>query len=346
MRTISVAMATYNGAKHLGEQLASIESQTRLPDEIVITDDMSSDGTWDILVEFKNRSSLDVHLHQNEARLGYGANFMKAASLCTSDLISFCDQDDIWAADKIERCIAVFDDPSILLCHHDAFIMRGEPVEADSIGNEGLERNPVQSNMMRRLWGCPRGFTQVFRSSLNHFSSLREGTIDHNSASHAPMAHDQWMYFLATSLGATKFLDEKLAYYRQHSENVFGLDKASERRHLTSQAGNGLSEFSRRSKAAVARSSTLQRVTETLDTTDPRFDVKQAASIADLYHKVAALYSRRAMAYGDADKATALKALTKNLVEGWYIGWKTPRLGPAPMMKDILFAARRAISYR
>jgi hypothetical protein len=73
--------------------------------------------------------------------------------------------------------------------------------------------------------------------------------------------------------------------------------------------------------------------------------VKQAASIADLYHKVAALYSRRAMAYGDADKATALKALTKNLIEGWYIGWKTPRLGPAPMMKDILFAARRAIKY-
>lgn len=55
---ISVAMTTYQGAKFLGEQLASILAQTQLPDEIVIGDDASTDGTWPILQEFAQSSPI------------------------------------------------------------------------------------------------------------------------------------------------------------------------------------------------------------------------------------------------------------------------------------------------
>ncbi len=346
MNTISIAMATFNGEKHIFQQLESIESQTRLPDEVIITDDMSSDGTWDLLVSFARQSSLNIKLYKNDERLGYRNNFMKASSLSTSALIAFCDQDDIWMPTKIEQCISLFDDPSLLMCHHDAFIMRGETDEVESIGNDGIELHPLQANRMRRIWGCPRGFTQVFKSSLNHFTSLQPDTLDQNSASDAPMAHDQWYYFLATALGKTKFLDEKLAYYRQHSDNVFGLDKASERKHLTSQAGNGLAEFSRRSNAATARSLILDRVVQACTEIEHQFDLKQASSIGDLYLEVAEVYARRAISYGDAHSVRALQAVAENLFGGWYIGWGTPRLGLAPMLKDILFTARRAIKFR
>src|SRR5690348_8403095 len=94
--SISVAMATYNGARYIREQLDDLAAQTRLPAEVVVCDDESSDGTVAILEHFAASAPFPVHIHRNSERLGYRANFMKCASLCSSDLVAFCDQDDRW----------------------------------------------------------------------------------------------------------------------------------------------------------------------------------------------------------------------------------------------------------
>jgi glycosyltransferase involved in cell wall biosynthesis len=80
--SVSVAMATYNGAAFLDAQLASIAAQTRTPDELVVCDDGSSDGTVEIVERFARRAPFAVRLIRNEQRLGYGENFMKAARHC------------------------------------------------------------------------------------------------------------------------------------------------------------------------------------------------------------------------------------------------------------------------
>ena len=75
--SVSVAMATYNGAGFIGAQLASIAAQTRTPDELVVCDDGSDDGTVEIIERFAREAPFEVRLICNEQRLGYGENFMK-----------------------------------------------------------------------------------------------------------------------------------------------------------------------------------------------------------------------------------------------------------------------------
>ncbi len=337
MLTFAVAMATYNGGAYLRAQLESLRLQTRVPDEIVITDDNSSDETWSILEWFRKESGLSVKISKNDRNLGYRDNFMRAASLCNSDVVGFCDQDDVWSLDKIERCLSLFESSDLLMCHHDALIVNDDFEVTGSLGNEGLREFPVQANTMRSLWSSPRGFTQVFRSSLLELSPFRQYSIDHHSGSEEPMAHDQWIYLLATSFGKTQFIDEKLASYRQHASNVVGVDPSTQRSHLINQAANGMHEFSRRRNAALARSKVLRDVAESTKSNKNGLDLKQGLDIADLYDELAQVYDRRSKVYAPG-KARALSAFGQNLLGGWYVGWKTPRLGFGPLVKDALFA--------
>jgi glycosyltransferase involved in cell wall biosynthesis len=93
--TLSVAMATCNGEKFLEDQLFSIARQIRLPDEMVIGDDGSTDGTMAILERFARNSPFPVCVYRNRVSLGFGDKFIKAASLCQGDLIAFSDQDGV-----------------------------------------------------------------------------------------------------------------------------------------------------------------------------------------------------------------------------------------------------------
>jgi glycosyltransferase involved in cell wall biosynthesis len=98
---ISIAMATFNGANYLKEQLESIDSQIRKPDEIIICDDLSDDNTTKIIEGFKKKTLINTVLVINEERIGTTRNFEKAISLCSFDLIFLSDQDDIWDNNKI-----------------------------------------------------------------------------------------------------------------------------------------------------------------------------------------------------------------------------------------------------
>jgi glycosyltransferase involved in cell wall biosynthesis len=80
---ISIALATFNGARFLKDQLASLVEQTFLPAELVVTDDGSTDETLAILEWFSHVAPFHVSVHLNHQRLGYGMNFLKAASLCS-----------------------------------------------------------------------------------------------------------------------------------------------------------------------------------------------------------------------------------------------------------------------
>src|SRR5262249_13539560 len=119
MMSISIAMATYNGQRHIQRQLDSLAAQTHLPAELVVSDDMSSDETLKIVDAFAKTAPFQVRIYQSKTRLGYRANFMRAAGLCQSDLIAFCDQDDYWYPNKIATCIEAFNDREVLLaCHN------------------------------------------------------------------------------------------------------------------------------------------------------------------------------------------------------------------------------------
>jgi glycosyltransferase involved in cell wall biosynthesis len=94
-------MCTYNGEKFLHQQIGSVLSQTWSNLELIIVDDVSSDNTVQVLEEYSRKDSRVKYI-VNEKNLGYNKNFEKAILLASGDHIAPCDQDDIWAASKIE----------------------------------------------------------------------------------------------------------------------------------------------------------------------------------------------------------------------------------------------------
>jgi len=92
----------------LREQLESIAAQTRPPDELVVCDDCSGDGTRAILEQFKAQAAFPVRLYFNEQNMGVLRNFAQAIRLCEGDIIALCDQDDVWLPEKLERTETAF----------------------------------------------------------------------------------------------------------------------------------------------------------------------------------------------------------------------------------------------
>lgn len=113
MKTISVVMGTYNGAKYLREQLDSIISQSYPPYEIIIQDDGSTDDTVPILKEYA-KNYCQIKLYFNKGEHGINNNYFNAFRKATGDYIAISDQDDIWDNNKLKWQIEAIGDK--LLC--------------------------------------------------------------------------------------------------------------------------------------------------------------------------------------------------------------------------------------
>lgn len=92
--SLSIALASYNGKSYIREQLDSIARQTRLPDELIISDDASADSTEDIVFGFAQNAPFPVRFQRNNVRFGSTRNFGSAIRACNGDIIFLCDQDD------------------------------------------------------------------------------------------------------------------------------------------------------------------------------------------------------------------------------------------------------------
>ena len=114
----SVAMATYNGAEYVVEQLESIRTQSMPVDEVIIHDDRSTDDTVAIVEKYIREHGLERtwKVSQNPKNLGYAANFISAVKETVGEYIFFCDQDDIWVPDRVEVMVGQMEEhPEILL---------------------------------------------------------------------------------------------------------------------------------------------------------------------------------------------------------------------------------------
>src|SRR5438552_15532105 len=109
---ISVALCTYNGARCLTEQLASRATQAKLPDELVVCDDESTDESAEIVRNFARNVRFPVRLEVNERNVGSIKNFEKAIGLCRGEIGALADQDDVWKDQKLSKlCIALQENP-------------------------------------------------------------------------------------------------------------------------------------------------------------------------------------------------------------------------------------------
>jgi glycosyltransferase involved in cell wall biosynthesis len=215
MKTISIAMATFNGERFIRGQLDSLARQTLSPFELVITDDGSSDSTLAIVDEFAKQAQFPVRVHRNSERLGYVRNFMHCAHLCKGEFIAFADQDDIWDEEKLNCVASIFDEQNPCVVFHNFRL----------IDKNGILIDPaVETNRYQNInhWTIVPGLTIVFHRDLLAHTGLIDQSIDPGRPP-TPMAHDQWIYFLGHSFGSLHYLDRCLLSYRQHDSNLFGL---------------------------------------------------------------------------------------------------------------------------
>lgn len=219
----SVAMCTYNGARFLGAQLASVAAQTLAPVELVVCDDRSTDETASIVRDFAATSPFPVRLHVNEQNLGSTRNFERAVSLCAGGLIALADQDDVWLPRRLARLGEEFArDASALVVFSDAGIVDEEsrPAgqglwESVGVGREELAR--IERG--RGIGDLLRGAT-VTGATMAVRASLRELALPFPTE--LALIHDGWMSLLAACVGGVRPVAEQLVLYRRHGSQQVG----------------------------------------------------------------------------------------------------------------------------
>lgn len=212
---ISVALATFNGARFLAEQLMSLAKQTFLPAELVVTDDGSTDETLQILESFATTVPFPVFIHRNDQRLGYGMNFLKAASLCEGDVIAFCDQDDVWLPAKLDRLRVTFGQSQA------DFVAHAAEVTDTHLALTGKRYPDINRDIFLGSMEVRENFYPGFSIAVSQkfFSNVRNCMT---RPGFAVEAHDELICELAVSGCKRCELSESLVLYRQHGENLIG----------------------------------------------------------------------------------------------------------------------------
>lgn len=206
---ISVALCTFNGVNYLREQLQSVLKQTYDNFEIVIVDDGSTDGTLKIISEFAAFDTR-IRFYENHERLNLNKNFEKAMLLCEGEYICPCDQDDVWAENKLE-CLLQNIGPNNLIFSNSEYI--------DSNGNS-LNRN-LYDDYVNQDFDNPLAFI-FFNAIPGHTMMIKKQVIKAALPFPNSIFYDCWLALVALSDGKIKYIPKTLQFYRQHSSNILG----------------------------------------------------------------------------------------------------------------------------
>lgn len=204
---ISICIASYNGEKYIEEQLRSILLQIDINDEIIISDDGSSDGTLEIVKEFQKKYK-NIFLVEGP-HLGVIKNFENALLKAKGDIIFLCDQDDVWYENKVSTIVKGFQNKNIYLILHDANIIdENGKIIKDSFFLHRKSTKGLLKNIYRNSYlGCCMAFRKDILNKILPFPKYIE-------------MHDWWIGLIVEKYWATSLEGSKLIGYRRHSNNV------------------------------------------------------------------------------------------------------------------------------
>lgn len=210
-KKISIALTTYNGDRFLREQLDSIYSQTRNPDEVVVFDDCSKDETITILKEYQKRFGLIYHV--NSSNVGFNANFERAILATKGDYVMLCDQDDVWFENKIATLLKAIKEKEKPNC---------PCVVCSNVIN--VNEDLVPYKRFTAIHNKPRdwkynlhgGFTQGCTLIMNRIA------IEKIMPLPAGFMFDVYIGLSINMIGQWHNIGKPLMYYRHHKSNVIG----------------------------------------------------------------------------------------------------------------------------
>lgn len=202
---ISVCIATYNGAEYILAQLDTILSQLGPEDEIIISDDGSTDDTISIL-----RSVTDprVHVYINDSPRGVTANFYNALLKAQGDYIFLSDQDDIWLPNKVSRSMALLKECDLLVSDAIVTDARLQPLSPSLFALIGSKEGLWKNWLACSFYGSCMAFRREVLDAAKPFPQA------------SYIAHDWWIGMVAESRFRVRFVAEPLMMYRRHKDTV------------------------------------------------------------------------------------------------------------------------------
>ncbi len=212
---VSVAMATYNGEKYLKQQVDSILSQLSSEDELIISDDHSTDGTLSIIGKYLQEDPR-VRLYINGEK-GVTSNFENAIKHTQNDIIFLSDQDDVWKPEKVETVKKYFEKyPNIQMIMSDITVVDNQlNTTIESFYDFRGSRAGVIKNIIKNSYiGCAMSFRKELKAKIL--------PIPRN----VPM-HDMWIGLVADMNHSALLIPEKLIYYRRHDSTVTTVENNS-----------------------------------------------------------------------------------------------------------------------
>lgn len=209
---ISVCIPTFNGEQFLKLQLDSILNQLSPNDEIIISDDSSTDNTIKIIESYKDSR---IKVLKDNRFYSPIFNLENALKVAKGDIILLADQDDIWENDKVSKMslyLEIYD-----LVVSDCTVINGI---GDILNESFFKLRKSRKGFWKNIYinsflGCCMGFRKDLLIYALPFPKK------------TPM-HDIWLGLIAEIYGKTFFTSDKLIKYRRHGENASAASEKSD----------------------------------------------------------------------------------------------------------------------
>lgn len=220
MKMVSLLMSSFNGGEYIGEQLASIQSQTFQDWKLLIRDDGSTDNTREIIREYAARDSRILLVEDNLGNLRPSKSFMRLCTYVDTPFFMFSDQDDVWLPNKVELALSRLTDTSEpQAIFTDLHVVDGSLDKISESFMRYSRFDPIAgTDLFHAIFqnvvvGCTMGGNR----SLLEISGLSAGRFPD-----AAMMHDWWLALVAVCFGKLTYIDKPTLLYRQHGKNSLG----------------------------------------------------------------------------------------------------------------------------
>lgn len=227
---VTILLATYNGKDYIAEQLDSLLGQSYSSFVCYIHDDGSTDGTIEIIKKYEERFPDKFKIYDYERKGSSQLNFYSLLPFITTPYAMFCDQDDVWKKDKIEKELNELKKLELeegdipILVFTDLEVVDKQLNTIDTSFFKYMSINPENTSIKLLLFdGVAAGCTIMLNKKLVDLI---------NRSNHGEIMHDLWATFIASALGKIVFLPESTIYYRQHGNNVIGAKIKGKKRIL------------------------------------------------------------------------------------------------------------------
>ena len=209
---ISVCMATFNGATHVGAQISSILKQLNAEDQLIVVDDRSTDNTVEIIRNFKDPR---IQLIINPVNVGAALTFNRALQEARGDIVFLSDQDDFWHDGKVTTVVEMLETGKLDLLVHDATVVRGgEVVHASLFEMAGSSPGVIKNIVSNTYTGCCMAFRRDILRDVLPISA------------HIGIFHDAWIGVLAQFFGyKVTFVHVTLINFIRHGRNASTLQR-------------------------------------------------------------------------------------------------------------------------